>query len=164
MTTATRALPSWAPPIDPSRWVDVRASLPLLTQPRWYQKTKHGYARGHEAETYVGNVRTYYDMLVYLFGDAPHQTLPAQDLPPEEAEPSYAALRSYGNMSSPTILFVLKDLRGRLRRGQADGDGVAMAFGPGLVVEMARLHYLPAPADLKSLVGAHAPAELELSV
>lgn len=72
---------------DPSRWVDVRANLPLLTQPRWYQKTKHGYARGHEAETYVGNVRTYYDMLVYLFGDPPQPTLPSQEAPPEEEEP-----------------------------------------------------------------------------
>lgn len=66
---------------DPARWVDVRAALPLLTQPRWYQKTKHGYARGHEAETYVGNVRTYYDMLVYLFGDAPQPTLPPEAVP-----------------------------------------------------------------------------------
>jgi membrane-bound lytic murein transglycosylase F len=72
---------------DPSRWVDVRAALPLLTQPRWYQKTKHGYARGHEAETYVGNVRTYYDMLVYLFGDAPQPTLPADKVPKPPDEP-----------------------------------------------------------------------------
>ena len=72
---------------DPSRWVDVRATLPLLTQPRWHQKTKHGYARGHEAETYVGNVRTYYDMLVYLFGDPPQPTRPSDVPPPEEEEP-----------------------------------------------------------------------------
>jgi membrane-bound lytic murein transglycosylase F len=72
---------------DPARWVDVRASLPLLTQPRWYQKTRYGYARGHEAETYVGNVRTYYDMLVYLFGDAPQPTLPAQAIPAPPPEP-----------------------------------------------------------------------------
>ncbi|MGQ0698539.1 MAG: membrane-bound lytic murein transglycosylase MltF [Panacagrimonas sp.] len=63
---------------DPRRWIDVRAALPLLTQPRWYQKTRYGYARGHEAENYVGNVRTYYDMLVYIFGDPPK--------PPEEIE------------------------------------------------------------------------------
>ena len=67
---------------DSSRWVDVRARLPRLTQPRWYQQTRHGYARGHEAETYVGNVRTYYDMLVYLFGDPPQAPSP-----PEEVEP-----------------------------------------------------------------------------
>tara|TARA_R110000850_G_scaffold156_9_gene1210 strand:+ start:5686 stop:7152 length:1467 start_codon:yes stop_codon:yes gene_type:complete len=70
---------------DPNRWIDVQKSLPLLTQPRWYNKTRHGYARGHEAKTYVGNVRTYYDMLVYLF-DEPSEDAPAvieEDAPQE---------------------------------------------------------------------------------
>lgn len=54
---------------DPNRWLDVRNRLPLLTQPRWYSKTRHGYARGHQAVIYVGNIRAYYDMLVWLTGD-----------------------------------------------------------------------------------------------
>lgn len=66
---------------DPTRWVDIHKTLPLLTQPRWYQQTKYGYARGHEARTYVGNVRTYYDMLSYLLGE------PLPELPPEEESP-----------------------------------------------------------------------------
>ncbi len=53
---------------DPDRWLDIREQLPLLTQSRWHSKTKYGYARGHEAVTYVGNVRTYYDMLVWMTG------------------------------------------------------------------------------------------------
>lgn len=61
----------------------------------------------------------------------------------EEAAPSYNTLRHYGNMSSPTILFVLRDLRARLRQASTVGSGLAMAFGPGLVAEMARLTYLP---------------------
>ncbi len=58
-------------------------------------------------------------------------------------------LRDYGNMSSATILFVLAELQ---RRWQAEAlhsstdpaprRGVAMAFGPGLVIEMARLIYV----------------------
>ncbi len=40
-------------------------------------------------------------------------------------------LRSHGNMSSPTVLFVLE----RLRKAGADLPCVALAFGPGLVVE-----------------------------
>ncbi|PQJ33302.1 chalcone synthase [Salinibacter sp. 10B] len=50
---------------------------------------------------------------------------------------SLAILRQYGNMSSPTILFVLKRILDR----QAEGDGappahgLAMAFGPGLTIE-----------------------------
>jgi len=54
---------------DPNRWVDVRKSLPLLSQPRWYMQTKHGYARGHQASIYVGNIRSYYDMLVWITRD-----------------------------------------------------------------------------------------------
>jgi len=51
---------------DGTRWLDVRGSLPLLGQPKWYKQTRHGYARGRQAMQFVGNVRTYYDMLVWL--------------------------------------------------------------------------------------------------
>jgi alpha-pyrone synthase len=44
--------------------------------------------------------------------------------------PSRAVLRRYGNMSSATIMFVLKEIM----QG-ASGLGCAMAFGPGLTVE-----------------------------
>jgi predicted naringenin-chalcone synthase len=43
-----------------------------------------------------------------------------------------AVLRDYGNMSSATILFVLKEL---LEQAQSDEKIYAMAFGPGLTVE-----------------------------
>ena len=46
---------------------------------------------------------------------------------------SLEVLRTYGNMSSRTILFVLKRM---LEHGpQTDSHGVAMAFGPGLTIE-----------------------------
>lgn len=46
---------------------------------------------------------------------------------------SLEVLRTYGNMSSPTILFVLKRM---LEQGPQTGThGVAMAFGPGLTIE-----------------------------
>ncbi len=64
-----------------NHWVDVRASLPLLTQQRWFSKTEFGYARGHETVTYVGNVRTYYDMLVWMTTERPP---PRQEEKPEE--------------------------------------------------------------------------------
>ncbi|MCW8983669.1 MAG: membrane-bound lytic murein transglycosylase MltF, partial [Gammaproteobacteria bacterium] len=47
-------------------WKDVRKNLPLLRKKRWYKTTKHGYARGNEAVTYVENIRSYYDILVWL--------------------------------------------------------------------------------------------------
>ncbi len=76
-------------------------------------------------------------------------------LPPESLAATREVLRCYGNMSSATILFVLAALQRRLRaesarNGHSDsywpaGDltGVAMAFGPGLVVELGKLTYAP---------------------
>lgn len=51
---------------------------------------------------------------------------------------SLSVLRDYGNMSSPTILFVLKRLLDTRPTNGAAADptsGVAMAFGPGLTIE-----------------------------
>ena len=73
---------------DPDRWVDVREHLPLLTQKKWYKTLKYGYARGHEAVTYVGNIRTYYDMLVWITGapGSPTEPRPPSDDAPEAPE------------------------------------------------------------------------------
>lgn len=49
---------------DPNKWSDVKDSLPLLADEKWYSKTKYGYARGYEAVVFVNGVRTYYDVLV----------------------------------------------------------------------------------------------------
>ena len=46
---------------------------------------------------------------------------------------SRAVLAECGNMSSPTVLFVLE----RLQRRQAPRPCVALGFGPGLVAEAA---------------------------
>ncbi len=48
---------------DPNKWLDVKEALPLLQQRRWHSTTRHGYARGKEAVTYVTNIRKYYDQL-----------------------------------------------------------------------------------------------------
>lgn len=53
---------------DPDRWVDVRDSLPLLTQERWYSQTRYGYARGYEPVQYVENIRTFYEILQWMEG------------------------------------------------------------------------------------------------
>ncbi len=50
-------------------------------------------------------------------------------------EDSREVLASFGNMSSPTVLFILD----RLRRRNAPRPCVALAFGPGLVIEAALL-------------------------
>lgn len=59
-------------------------------------------------------------------------------LRPDQVRTSRDVLRDYGNMSSATILFVLRDILGR-SSGGAGGNVCAMAFGPGLTVEMALL-------------------------
>jgi len=51
---------------DPDTWMDVRKYLPLLSNKKWYKKTKHGYARGKEPVIYVQNIRNYFDLLVWL--------------------------------------------------------------------------------------------------
>ncbi|MGO1462677.1 MAG: membrane-bound lytic murein transglycosylase MltF [Marinobacter sp.] len=48
---------------NPDRWLDVKEFLPLLAQKEWYEKTRYGYARGHEPVLYVQNIRRYYDVL-----------------------------------------------------------------------------------------------------
>lgn len=53
----------------------------------------------------------------------------------EQLHPARETLRQYGNMSSATILFVIKRI---LDDGAADGSRIAaMAFGPGLTAESA---------------------------
>lgn len=50
---------------NPDLWLDVKESLPLLSQKQYYKHTAHGYARGHEPVEYVQNIRRYYDILVW---------------------------------------------------------------------------------------------------
>ena len=57
----------------------------------------------------------------------------ALGLPQSATETSERVLAECGNMSSPTVLFILQ----RLRRRQSPLPCVALAFGPGLVVEAA---------------------------
>lgn len=67
-------------------------------------------------------------------------------LNPEHLAASRSVLRSFGNLSSATIFFVLDELHHQLQQEGKAGkkiEGVAMAFGPGLTIEMARLSYVP---------------------
>ncbi len=62
-------------------------------------------------------------------------TTDALKLEKDQLEVSASVLADCGNMSSPTILFILD----RMRRQSLRGTCVALAFGPGLVVEAALL-------------------------
>lgn len=58
------------------------------------------------------------------------------ELRPDQLTPSREVLRRYGNMSSATILFILKDIL-EDSSTEAEERVCAMAFGPGLTVESA---------------------------
>jgi predicted naringenin-chalcone synthase len=58
-------------------------------------------------------------------------------LKPGALDMSRSVLRRYGNMSSPTILFILKEMM----ETRPHGPAVAMAFGPGLTIELALLSF-----------------------
>ena len=57
------------------------------------------------------------------------------NLPPDALAVSRGVFADYGNMSSPTVLFILD----RLRKSGARRPCVALGFGPGLVAEAALL-------------------------
>ena len=61
----------------------------------------------------------------------------ALELAPDQLAPSREVLRRYGNMSSATVLFVLRALLQEAPTGA--GRVCALAFGPGLSVESALL-------------------------
>ncbi|MEX0968537.1 MAG: type III polyketide synthase [Bacteroidia bacterium] len=48
---------------------------------------------------------------------------------------AYSVLEQFGNMSSPTVLFVLKELMLHLEKGDNEKSVLSFAFGPGLTLE-----------------------------
>lgn len=56
-------------------------------------------------------------------------------LPKDALALSWSVFKGYGNMSSPTIFFIMKELMATT----ATGHVVAMAFGPGLTIELVLL-------------------------
>jgi membrane-bound lytic murein transglycosylase F len=68
---------------NPDRWDDVREFLPLLSQERWYTRTRNGYARGWEPVRYVDNVQAYLNILQVAGMHASAQAAP----PPEPEMP-----------------------------------------------------------------------------
>jgi predicted naringenin-chalcone synthase len=64
--------------------------------------------------------------------EAIHKSL---DLPENALQDSYNVLREYGNMSSATILFVLKDIMKKRLETKDDCKIFGAAFGPGLTME-----------------------------
>jgi membrane-bound lytic murein transglycosylase F len=66
---------------DPDKWVDIKENLPLLSKKKWFQQTRYGYARGREPVRYVENIRSYYDILVWLTTQEKNGIAPAPEPP-----------------------------------------------------------------------------------
>ncbi len=50
-------------------------------------------------------------------------------------EPAYQILKNFGNMSSPTVLFVIKAIMEQLTTANSGENILSFAFGPGLTLE-----------------------------
>ncbi|WP_299759090.1 type III polyketide synthase [uncultured Pontibacter sp.] len=63
---------------------------------------------------------------------------------------AYQVLRDFGNMSSATVLFVLKELMQTLTPQEQDEPVLSFAFGPGLTLEsmLLKVHYAHAEATV----------------
>ena len=57
----------------------------------------------------------------------------ALNLPRSATATAWEVFRDYGNMSSPTVLFIID----KLRQARAPRPCVAIGFGPGLTAEVA---------------------------
>ena len=112
-----------APPPD-------RRRLVLVVLDGW------GYSPVFEGNA-IANARTGH--FARLWQENPHTLLQASGeavgLPRDALQPSLDVLRDHGNMSSPTVLFVIE----MLRRERAPRPCVAVGFGPGLAGESALL-------------------------
>jgi len=53
----------------------------------------------------------------------------------EQNQPAYHVLNNFGNMSSPTVLFVLCDIFNKLNSSDENSFVLSFAFGPGLTLE-----------------------------
>ncbi|WP_181151424.1 type III polyketide synthase [Sphingobacterium gobiense] len=64
------------------------------------------------------------------------------DITKEQLNASYEVLRDYGNMSSPTVLFVLEKMIRNSPHRAKKKNMVGMAFGPGLTLETFYLYHV----------------------
>ncbi|WP_423823354.1 membrane-bound lytic murein transglycosylase MltF [Salinisphaera sp. SPP-AMP-43] len=51
---------------DPNVWVNLREALGWLSEKRYLDNTRYGYAQGKQAAAYVSDIRAYYDILTWM--------------------------------------------------------------------------------------------------
>ena len=77
---------------DPDTWVDLSQALPLLAKQKWYSRVPYGYARGWEPVLYVNNIRSYYNIMLWITENEDA----VEEIPEEEAEPDNIEIASSG--------------------------------------------------------------------
>jgi membrane-bound lytic murein transglycosylase F len=55
---------------NPDSWLDVREQLPLLADETWYERLKHGFARGAEPAQFVDRIQRFLKLLEWQPGNA----------------------------------------------------------------------------------------------
>ena len=65
---------------NPDSWQDVREQLPLLADEVWYDRLKHGFARGAEPAQFVDRIQRFLKLLEWQPGMA-------SKLPPASVNP-----------------------------------------------------------------------------
>ncbi|MEN4911987.1 membrane-bound lytic murein transglycosylase MltF [Erwinia amylovora] len=90
---------------DPNSWADVKVRLPMLSQKRYYSQTTYGYARGHEAYTYVENIRKYQLSLVGYLQDQ-ERRLAQKALTEAELNQAYPAVEAKTALNPTGVLLL----------------------------------------------------------
>jgi membrane-bound lytic murein transglycosylase F len=86
---------------NPNVWTDVKQTIPLLEDKRYYPYLRKGYARGNEAVAYVERIRQYHTILTW------HHNIEQYDLAVVRDDERFAgalALMPRGAMLPPTSL------------------------------------------------------------
>ncbi len=71
---------------NPNTWPGVESVLPLLSQPRYYQELRYGYARGGEPVIYVKRVRSFHRLLQEIVAQRPPEPEVPEDAESERTE------------------------------------------------------------------------------
>lgn len=64
---------------NPDSWQDVREQLPLLADETWYDRLKHGFARGAEPAQFVDHIQRFLKLLEWQQGNATNVQRPTAD-------------------------------------------------------------------------------------
>jgi membrane-bound lytic murein transglycosylase F len=87
--------------LNPDSWLDLKKTLPLLSDSKYFSTLKHGFARGGEAVILTESVRTYYAILQKYEGAHTWGLLAGDDPGPSETESPIATILNFISPETP---------------------------------------------------------------